>query len=171
MAILCLGPWWFPKIDNETLISQHEDSPYYSEFEVEGIMEEGTGKMCHQKIKLGLYADNKFTDNNQVSDDVKNLWNAWTSAVLSRSLASYCADKTSGKCRRPFSKRWKWLQKMKVYWWREKTFQNCLQNQGKYENVRTNFEGLYSHQFFKYIFLQKNCLPVLQMKQIYTVVT
>jgi len=36
-------------------------------------MEEGTGKMCHQKIKLGLYADNKFTDNNQVSDDVKNL--------------------------------------------------------------------------------------------------
>jgi len=54
-----------PTIDNETLVSQHTDALNYSESE-EGIVEKGTAKICHQKIKLGLSADNKFIDNNHV---------------------------------------------------------------------------------------------------------
>jgi hypothetical protein len=39
-------------IDNETVVSQHKDSLYYSECDEEEIVEEGRSKICHQKENL-----------------------------------------------------------------------------------------------------------------------
>jgi len=96
-------------VDKETLVPQQEYS-LYSEYE-DGLVEEGTAKMCHQKIKLVHSADNKFIENDRVPEDVQDLWNAWTSAVLTTPLPSYNGDKTSGKRRKTFLKRWKYTER------------------------------------------------------------
>jgi hypothetical protein len=63
-------------VDCETVVCQHKDCLYYSESKEEGIVDEGKTKICHQKIKLGLSADNLSIDNDHFPDDVEDICNA-----------------------------------------------------------------------------------------------
>ena len=58
-------------VDCETLVPQHKNCLYYSVSEEEEIVDEGKAKICNQKIKLGLSADNKSIDNDYFPDDVE----------------------------------------------------------------------------------------------------
>jgi len=64
-------------------------------------------------------------------------------------------------------KKWKMQkpiqQKMKK-WWGDIIFEICLQIQGKYEIVRTNFEGLYSPSIFQALFFTEELLAKIAEK-------